>query len=347
MASHTFPAPRSHHREGGTFQNNYLEFEPKGALDLLRWRFGAITGGLPKPPRAPTPRVTADLAFLRSNAVAGSAMEPAITWIGHAASLVQMGGLNLLLDPVFAERVSPVSFAGPKRHAPPGLSMGELPHIDAVLISHNHYDHLDDAAVRALNAQAGGPPAFVVPLGIAAWMRARGIEGAVELDWWQSHRIASCEIVFTPSQHWSGRSLSDRMKTLWGGFAVFAPEFQLLYTGDTAYSKDFEDIHQRFAERHGGPARGFDLALIPVGAYEPRWFMRGQHIDPAEAVCIHGDVHAERSIGVHWGTFQLTDEPLDEPPLALARACRESGLAEGAFSVLAIGETRRFARRPG
>jgi N-acyl-phosphatidylethanolamine-hydrolysing phospholipase D len=182
-----------------------------------------------------------------------------------------------------------------------------------------------------------------VPLGVKAWFAALGIERVVELDWWQSARVGAVEIVFTPSQHWSGRALGDRMQTLWGSYSIFAPDFQVWFGGDTAYSQDFADIHRRFAERQNG--RGFDLALIPIGAYEPRWFMRAQHVDPTEAVLIHRDLAAERSIGIHWGTFELTDESLDEPPQALARAARQAGLADDAFTVLAVGSTRRFAPR--
>lgn len=183
-----------------------------------------------------------------------------------------------------------------------------------------------------------------MPLGIKAWLADLGIANAIELDWWQSAHVGAVEIVFTPSQHWSGRSLGDRMETLWGGYAVFAPAFQLFFAGDTAYSKDFADIHERFAARHGAE-RGFDVALIPIGAYEPRWFMSPQHVDPVEAVQIHRDVGAAQSIGIHWGTFELTDESLDEPPQALARAARAAGLADDAFTVMAIGATRRFAPR--
>ncbi len=337
------PAMSAHHR-GKRFQNNDLEFEPKGLRALLAWRYDAIRDGLPKPPQTPTPRVAPDLAFIRANALAGVAMEPAVTWIGHASALLQSGGANILVDPIFSERASPLSFLGPKRHVAPGLALAELPHIDAVLISHNHYDHLDAASVDALAAQAGGPPLFIVPLGVKAWLADRGIANAVELDWWQSARVGAVEVVFTPSQHWSGRSLTDRMETLWGGYAILAPDFQTFFAGDTAYSKDFADIHAHFAARHGA-GRGFDLALIPIGAYEPRWFMSGQHVDPDEAVRIHLDVLAAHSIGVHWGTFQLTDESLDEPPRALAAACRDAGLAADAFTVMAIGETRRFEKR--
>lgn len=336
-------ASATHHR-GERFQNNYLEFEPKGLGDLLRWRLDAAREGLPHEAGAPTPHVAADTAFIGANARAGAAMQPAVTWIGHATMLVQIGGCNLLTDPVFSERASPLSFAGPKRHAAPGLALGELPHIDVVLLSHNHYDHLDEASVVALAAQAGGPPLFVVPLGIKRWFAEHGIDGAVELDWWQSVRTGGIEIFFVPAQHWSGRSLSDRMRTLWGGYAVFAPDFHLFFAGDTAYSRDFADIRSRFASRQGDGG-GFDLALIPIGAYEPRWFMQAQHANPAEAVQIHLDLGARRSIGIHWGTFQLTDEALDEPPRALAAAARERGLADDVFTVMAVGETRRFARR--
>jgi N-acyl-phosphatidylethanolamine-hydrolysing phospholipase D len=331
-------------RRGDRFQNNYLDFEAKGLGALLKWKMAASRAGLPKPPQQPTPDTEPDLAFLRANAAAGSAMTPSVTWIGHATTLVQLGGINILTDPIFSERASPLSFLGPKRHVAPGIAIADLPHIDAVLVSHNHYDHLDETSVRALAAQAGGPPLFVVPLGIKAWLAELGIEHAVELDWWQSVRIGAVEVVFTPAQHWSGRSLTDRMATLWGSYAIFAPDFQVWFAGDTAYSKDFADIHQHFAARQGD-GRGFDLALIPIGAYEPRWFMRPQHVDPTEAVQIHRDLVAAHSIGIHWGTFELTDESLDEPPRALARAARQAGLADDAFTVLAVGATRTFERR--
>jgi len=339
------PAGTAPHHRDGRFQNNYAEFEPKGIAALLKWRMEAARAGLPKAPQQETPRVSADLAFLRANAGAGAAMVPALTWIGHASTLIQAGGASILTDPIFSERASPLGFVGPKRHLPPGVALAELPHIDAVVVSHNHYDHLDEQSVKALAAQAGGPPLFVVPLGLKGWLAEVGIDNAVELDWWQSARIGAVEIVLTPVQHWSGRSLTDRMQTLWGGFAIFAPDFHVFFAGDTAYSKDFADIHARFAGRHG-PGRGFDLALIPIGAYEPRWFMRSQHVDPAEAVQIHRDLGAARSIGIHWGTFQLTDESLDEPPQALVRAARQAGLGDDDFTVLAVGATRRFAPRP-
>jgi N-acyl-phosphatidylethanolamine-hydrolysing phospholipase D len=332
-------------RRDGRFQNNYIDFAPRGLGALLKWKLDALREGLPPEPRIATPRLAPDLDFLRRNAAAGCAMEPAVTWIGHASVLVQLGGISLLTDPVFSERVSPVSFAGPRRQGPAGIAAADLPRIDAVVVSHNHYDHLDAASVKSLAAQTGGSPLFMVPLGVKAWFADAGIDRVVELDWWQSRRVGEVEVVLVPAQHWSGRSFSDRMETLWGGYAVFAPDFQLFFAGDTGYSKDFADIHARFAPRHGGGGRGFDLALLPIGAYEPRWFMKEQHIDPVEAVQIHLDLAARRSIGIHWGTFSLTDEALDEPPRALETARRQRGLADDAFTVMAIGETRRFPRR--
>jgi N-acyl-phosphatidylethanolamine-hydrolysing phospholipase D len=337
-----FDATKLHHRVTG-FQNNFVEFEPKRLLTLLRWQIESAAAGLPRPPVQHTPRIAPDLGFIHANAGAGARMEPALTWIGHATVLAQFAGINLLTDPHFGERASPLSFAGPRRALPPGLKLEELPRIDVVVISHNHYDHLDDASVRALNAQAGGPPLFVVPLGVKPWLAERGIGNAVELDWWQSHRVGGVEIFVVPVQHWSGRSLADRMCTLWAGYAVFADDFHLYFAGDTGYSKDFAEVRQRFRSRQG--ERGFDAALIPVGAYEPRWFMNDQHVNPAEAVRVHRDLEAQRSLGIHWGTFALTDESLDEPPRELAKARREQGVADDEFFVIAVGETRRLPRR--
>ncbi len=331
-----------HHRAGG-FQNNHLDFAPPGMAAFLRWRWNAARNGLPPAPSQPTPAVAPDLAFIASNARAGAAMQPAVTWIGHATALAQLGGLNILTDPILSERASPVSFAGPRRAHPPGLTLAQLPHIDLVVISHNHYDHCDAPTLQALNAQPGGPPLYLVPLGLKAWAAELGIERVVEMDWWQSHRLGAVEVVMTPVQHWSGRSLNDRLQTLWGGWALFAPDAHLFFAGDTGYSPDFADIARRFADRQADG--GFDIALIPVGAYAPRWFMKQQHVDSDEAVRMHRDLGAKRSLGIHWGTFELTDEALDEPPRALAQALARAGVGEERFFLLALGQTRKLPRR--
>ncbi|OAK66681.1 MBL fold metallo-hydrolase [Variovorax paradoxus] len=366
-----YDASRRHHRPDG-FQDNYVEFKPKNFFTdvLLGWQIPSWFKGLPPAPEAPPPVVAPDLAFIASNT--GAQARPAATFIGHATVLVQVptanGSLNVLTDPVFGERASPVSFAGPKRFQP-GVALKDLPRIDLVLISHNHYDHLDEDSVKALNAQAGGPPLFVVPLGIKPWLAERGVTNAVELDWWDSVTLPATpsaqalvqrngagiaagassdavQVFLTPAQHWSARGLGDRMKTLWGGFALLSPKLHVFYSGDTGYSKDFADIQARLAPRQAdAQGGGFDLALLPVGAYEPRWFMKDQHVNPDESVRIHRELHARRSLGVHWGTFSLTDEALDQPPKDLAAARKAQGVADDAFFTLAIGETRKLPAR--
>jgi N-acyl-phosphatidylethanolamine-hydrolysing phospholipase D len=346
-----YDAQRPHHTPEG-FRNLHKQIAPKNFITdvMIGWRIPAALKGLPPPPQAPTPSVAPDLAALAANALAGAAMRPAATWIGHSTVLLQAGGLNVLTDPIFSERASPVPFAGPKRAQPAAIALDALPPVDVVVISHNHYDHLDLPSVRALAQRPGGGPLFVVPLGVGAFLREQGLERVTELDWWQSTRVEArglgADIVLLPAQHWSTRSLWDRNRTLWGGYALLADDFHWVYTGDTGYSRDFADIRAHFAARQraedGG---GFDLALIPIGAYEPRWFMRDQHVDPAEAVAIHRDLGAKRSLGVHWGTFELADEALDEPPRALARARSAAGLPDDAFFVLPLGQTRYFPKR--
>jgi N-acyl-phosphatidylethanolamine-hydrolysing phospholipase D len=340
------PAKKHHRAEG--FQNNDASATDRPFSDFLRWQWERSRAGLPKPPQQLTPIVPADIKFVSANN--GKAQEPAITWIGHATMLVQMGGLNILTDPVFSDRASPVQFAGPKRYQAPGIALKDLPRIDVVLLSHNHYDHLDTASVKALNQQAGGAPLFIVPLGVKKWFAAEGIANVQQMDWWDKQTVKTAagevEIHFTPVQHWSARSMGDRRATLWGGYALFASDFHAYFSGDTGYSKDFLDTRDHFAARQtaalGG---GFDIALIAVGAYEPRWFMKEQHVNPEEAVQIHLDLQAKRSIGVHWGTFDLTDESLDQPPKDLAAARAAKKLPQEAFDVMAIGQTLKLPRR--
>lgn len=308
--------------DGPPYRNRHGADIEKPLLEVLRWRLSRQTPPLPDPPLpAATPQL--DLPA------------PHATWIGHSTVLLRLPGLTLLTDPQFSERASPLSFAGPKRAYPPGVALDALPRVDVVLISHNHYDHLDLASVQALAAQAGGSPLFVVPLGLKAWFAQQGIDRVVELGWWQSHTVQGVELVLTPAHHWSSRTPWDRRQTLWGGFAVFSDGLRLIYTGDTGYSPDFADIRRHFAAR--GP---FDLALIPVGCYAPRDFMRDQHVDPADAVRVFQDLGARRAVGVHWGTFQdLCDEPLDQAPQDLARAREAAGLDEADFRVVRRGET--------
>jgi len=330
--ANTYFDPLKPHRAAEGFRNNYPHPEKGG---FWRWQWERWRDGLPKAPpdgwRFETART--DLAALRDRR-----HNPGVTWIGHATLLVQLGGLNVLTDPLFSERASPVSFAGPRRVVPPTPPLAELPRIDAVVISHDHYDHLDVESVRALAAQAGGPPRFYVGLGMKAWFAQFGIEDVVEMDWWERAELRGVELTFVPVQHWSKRSLWDENRRLWGGWVLRHPEFSFFFAGDTGYSPDFADIGRRFG--------GFDLAAIPIGSYAPRWFMKIMHVDAGEAVAIHRDVRARQSVGMHWGTLaNLSDENLDEPPRRLAEARTAAGLKDDDFFVLKHGETRRLVRR--
>ena len=326
-----YDAAKPHHGKEG-FVNNYLKTPI--ADGVLRWNYERLRDGLPKPPANgyAFPVDQPDIAWLAANR-----SETSVTWIGHATVLVQMGGLNILTDPIFSDRASPFSFLGPERKVRTPLSIAQLPHIDLVLISHNHYDHLDLPTVQALNQQAGGAPQFFVPLGVKPWMVENGITNVVEMDWWNRADVRGLQLHFVPVQHWSARSFHDRFETLWGGWIAQAggdKPFSMFFAGDTGYSEDFRDIGKKFG--------GVDLALIPIGAYAPRWFMKPQHVDPGEAGKIHQDVKATQSIGIHWGTFELTDESLDAPPALLKQEAQKAALAEDAFTTLRHGETRRY-----
>ena len=325
---------KSHHTSDG-FRNNYIEGLGNSGGSFWKWQWERWRDGLPKPPENgyDFQQVKPDVAWLKANRT-----ETAATWIGHATVLLQVAGVNILTDPHLTERASPVSFAGPKRRVPPALDFATMPHIDMVVISHNHYDHLDQQTVLRLSRQPGGSPRFFVPLGNQAWFADLGITDVVEMDWWGRRDFKGLEVHFTPVQHWSARTPNDRLRTLWGGWYIKAPGWRAFFIGDTGYSKDFTDIAARL-----GPV---DFAMLPVGAYEPRWFMASQHVDPAEAIRIHRDLGARFTLGIHWGTFELTDEPLDEPPKRLALELKRAGLGREVFSVVRHGETLRFPNRP-
>ena len=259
--------------------------------------------------------------------------DDSLTWVGHDTFLLQLGGLNILTDPHFTHRTSPSRWLGPERLAPLGLELRDLPAVDLVLVSHNHYDHLDRASVCWI-ARHNPQALFVVPLGVRRWMLRHGIRNTVELDWWQSHQAAGTRITSVPAQHFSGRTATDRNKTLWCGFVLERAGKRIYFAGDSGYSRDFSDIGARFAPMH--------LSLIPIGAYAPRWFMRSMHVNPDEAVKIHRDVGSRLSVAMHWGTFRLTEEPLEEPPLALAAALSAAGVDAGRFWVMQHGETRHL-----
>jgi L-ascorbate metabolism protein UlaG (beta-lactamase superfamily) len=327
----TYYDPNKPHHTTNGFKNNYNE-GTGGFGNFLTWQWERLSKTIPQPTADLSP-VTANLESIRTPKKA------LVTWIGHASALVQMGGFNILTDPIFSDRASPVQFAGPKRFQAPGLSLAQLPRIDAVVISHNHYDHLDLDSVRMLAALPDAP-VFYVPLGVDTWFAANVPNAKVfKSDWQDKHVLSKPQgnltLHFLPIQHWSSRTPFDRSATLWGSWALLAGDKAVWFSGDLGYSQDTANIGKQFP-------RGFDLSLIAVGAYEPRWFMKGQHINPDEAVTIHREIGSRKSVGIHWGTFVLTDEPLDQPIADLVAAKKAQSLDDNAFILLRHGQTTEF-----
>ncbi|HEU4988917.1 MAG TPA: MBL fold metallo-hydrolase [Gemmatimonadaceae bacterium] len=265
------------------------------------------------------------------------------TWVGHSTALIQLGPLNVLTDPMWSYRASPVAWAGPARLVPPPMPIGALPPIDVVLISHDHYDHLDRSSVAAL-AAAQRNAVWFAPLGVAPLLRRWGVRHVRELDWWNTVEDAGAAISCVPARHFSGRMPWGRARTLWCGWTIVANGWRAYFAGDTAYHPEF----QRIAERHGP----FDLVLLPVGAYEPRWFMGSVHMNPADAVrayrdllTAHPDAVPPPMLPIHWGTFRLTDEPADEPPEQTRQHWEAAGLHREHLWMPIHGQTWRRGRR--
>ncbi len=256
----------------------------------------------------------------------------AVTFIGHSTFLIQTAAANILIDPQFSERAGPFNVLGPRRVRPPAVRFDSLPAIDIVLLSHNHYDHCDLPTLRQLASRFD--PVVVTPLGNAPLVRSAGIRRVEELDWWEHWRRDPLALTLTPARHFSARTPFDRNRALWGGFVVATPECRIYFAGDTAFDAFFPRIASAL-----GP---FDLALLPIGAYEPRWFMRVVHMNPEEAVQAHLALDPAVSIGMHFGTFQLTTEGIDEPLRALEEARQRHGVPAARFTTLAFGATHRI-----
>ena len=318
------PFPVSDHCDGWRFFNPAGQPQAKSFSALPKWWFQQVfLGQRIRWPKVvpPDPKPTLPVSV--------PAGQIAVTFIGHATFLLQLQNLTILTDPIFSPRASPFRWIGPKRIRPPAIALANLPRVDVVLVSHNHYDHLDLETLRWLAREHR--PLIVTTLGNKAWLASRGVGNVVELDWWQSHPSAALELVCTPAQHFAARWPWDRCKTLWAGFALKTSAGKIYFTGDSGYSATFAEIGARLGE--------FDLALLPIGAYEPRWFLECVHMNPAEAVRAHRDLRAKRSIAMHYGTFQLTDEGIDAPVQALVAARHAAGLTENDFRTLAFGET--------
>jgi L-ascorbate metabolism protein UlaG (beta-lactamase superfamily) len=321
-ANRYYQGPISDHFDGTRFFNPG-GVEPNGFADLLRWQFNGKRAPWPVSvaPAAPPqkPQATIDGTGLR------------VTMVGHASLLIQVAGLNILTDPVWSERASPVAFAGPKRVTPPGILFEDLPPIHLVLISHNHYDHLDTETIARL--QAAHRPTFVTPLGNDVFIRKAAPEARITtLDWGDGTAITDAVTVHCePAHHWSARGVGDRRKALWGAFVVTTPAGRIYHVGDTGFHDGIN--YRKAAETYGG----FRLAILPIGAYEPRWFMKGQHQNPEEAV--DGMILSKSDFvaGHHFATIQLTDEAIDAPEKALAAALAAKSVAPDRFRALRPG----------
>jgi N-acyl-phosphatidylethanolamine-hydrolysing phospholipase D len=308
-----------------TFVNNDSTASKKTFSEFIQWRMSKE--------KSP-PRVQIEQSDDWRNLESSSANYA--VWIGHATYLLNNGDLTIMTDPIFSERASPVAWAGPKRMIPPSIPLADLPPIDVVVISHNHYDHLDLPSLKALQ-QANPEVVILVPQGDKALLEGQGLQNVHQFRWWQNIRLGETELTFTPVQHWSSRGITDRNSSLWGGWFIKSPSLSLYHAGDTGYSKDFVKTRETL----GVP----DVAFIPIGAYEPRWFMRTQHVNPAEAVQVALDLKAPRSFGMHWGTFILTDEPVKSPPEELKKALDDRGKASDFFTAPKPGEILSLTRR--
>jgi L-ascorbate metabolism protein UlaG (beta-lactamase superfamily) len=313
--------PLSDHYDGRHFFNPGHSRPTRGLLPVLRWQ-------TQKRKRIAWPTRVLDLDYAPPPAtVAHDSV--AITFINHASFLIRLPGAVVLTDPIFSERCSPVSWAGPRRARAPGVALADLPRPDVVLLSHNHYDHMDFPTLRAI--QARDAPKFITTLGNARTLARLGIQ-ATELDWWQDVTSGALRITATPARHFSARTPRDRNRTLWGGFMISVGAGMVLFAGDSGAGSHWADIKTRLGE----PA----VALLPIGAYEPRWFMAPVHMNPEEAVQAHLALGARQSVGMHFGTFQLTDEAIDAPLLALEVARQQANI--NTFDTLGFGETRTY-----
>lgn len=333
--NHHRPAEDSlpaHHLPGGRFRNPWPLSQPHGIGGLVKWMLSRRRQSI-----ATTVSSTALPA-----AEAPDASHPGlyITWVGHSTFLIQSEGLSVLTDPIWSDRASPVPFAGPRRHAPPGLDFDALPAVDAVFLSHDHYDHLDHATVRRLIARY--PQAtWITPLRVGDFLRKRGTAHVFEMDWWESRTFGRISADCTPAQHFSERYPWNRNATLWAGWIIGLGSRRVLFAGDTGLHPEFADIARRFGPLH--------VAILPIGAYEPRWFMQPVHMSPEDATNAYVRItQTEGSaecvfVPSHWGTFRLTDEPVDEPPRRLLSAWTAAGLLKSRLRQFRQGQTARLA----
>ena len=319
-----YDSSKAHHTPEG-FCNPEPERRKPG--DLQRWRRERKAQGLPLPPQQGYGAFTEQ--WWQPADISGS--DDRIWWLGHAAVLLRLNQQYILIDPALSSRASPLSFAGPQRKTPAPLSIADLPRLDVVLISHNHYDHLDRPTVKAI-VRRFPQATFIVPLGLAKWCRAQGVKQVHQLDWWQPFTVGDLCFDAVPARHWSMRTPRDRNRSLWCGWVVRSASVRFWFSGDSGYSHSLPEIAARL-----GP---FSLAALPIGAYAPEWFMAGQHMNPDQAVALWQAAGRPLTLPIHWGVFELADESLDAPPKELADALLRANEQKGGFAPWRIGESR-------
>ena len=320
-------------KSNNRFNNPHIQESKRNINDVWQW----VRGRFNDPKELLAPPVS--FALERSNRPFHQ-QKPTATWVNHSSFYLEVEGIIFLTDPIWSKRCSPVKFLGPKRRHHTPFSIEDIGAVHFVLISHNHYDHLDKKSVKKI-AKLYPNVCFIVPRGVARWFHRRGIDRVIELDWWQSHTLnlgsLSVHITGVPAQHFSGRGLFDQNKTLWSGFVVEVHEHQKMlkrfyYAGDTGYNaKDFKQIGSVFGE--------MDLSLIPIGAYTPRAFQNPMHVDPEGAIQIHNEVGSALSLGCHWHTFKLSSEDTWLPAYELEKLKKNRALQQGDFQVIYPGET--------
>ena len=320
-AAPAFNGPETGNYDGTRFVNR--DPMDKSAADLIKLAWGSVTTASDWPAWVETVPQSVPVTRVYQGI--------SVTFINHATFLIQVGGINILTDPIYSERASPLGWAGPKRVHAPGIEMEELPPIDLILISHNHYDHLDAATLQQITQRQEQPPLILAGLGNGLLFDKLDLPVHMDMDWQDRVQVGDVEVVFTECRHRSGRGLGDQMKTLWGAFVLKTPAGNIYFAGDTGYGPHFSEAGEQY-----GP---FRLALLPIGAYEPRWFMADVHLDPEEAVQAHLDLRSEHSIGMHFGTFQLTYEGIDDPVVDLSVALEQYGISPSVFDVLEVGQT--------
>jgi len=319
-------------KEDGVYQNPWMKGRPSVLKFFQFWFTGRDDSNVPSSSVLQETLPVKPPVWM-SESESFRASEARLTWLGHASVLAEIDHLTVLTDPMFSDRASPVPLMGPKRYTAPACQVSDLPNITAVVISHNHYDHLDLNTVTKL-VKLQPDIQWFVPAGMGEWLKDNTQvrqEAVREMTWWEEAEVSGLKIVFTPANHWCKRGVRDDNKMLWGSWAVIGPTKRFWFGGDTSYCEAFKHIGEKY-----GP---FDLAAIPIGAYQPNWFMKYQHVHPGEAVEIHKDIRSERSLGIHWGTFKLTTEYYLEPPALLNTYLNRSGLENHVFVTTDIGSS--------